>query len=63
MSLKILTWNVRGLNLCSRRMVVHKMIQMIRAPIVILQETKMARLGTLRRFVVIRMWAGQCNNL
>lgn len=41
MSLKILTWNVRGLNSSSRRTVVHKLLQMIQAPIIILQETKM----------------------
>ncbi|XP_026405612.1 uncharacterized protein LOC113300621 [Papaver somniferum] len=41
MSLKILTWNVRGLNSNSRRTLVHKMIQMIKALIIILKETKM----------------------
>lgn len=41
MNLKILIWNVRGLNSNRRRTVVHKFMQMIRAPIIILQETKM----------------------
>ncbi|XP_026383279.1 uncharacterized protein LOC113278735 [Papaver somniferum] len=43
MSLKILSWNVRGLCSNDRRLIVKKMIGLLQAPIVILQETKMMR--------------------
>ncbi|XP_026450819.1 uncharacterized protein LOC113350934 [Papaver somniferum] len=41
MGLKILTWDVRDLNSSSRRTVVHKMLQFIRPPISMIQETKL----------------------
>ena len=45
MKLKILSWNVRGLNAAEKRMVVKLFVKGVRADIVCLQETKDGRDG------------------
>lgn len=46
MSLQILSWNVRGLCSSNRRLIVKKMIQLVKASIIMLQETKMMQFSS-----------------
>ena len=55
MSLKIISWNVRGLNDGSKRLMVRHLLKQWKADLVCLQETK---LQSLSRSVVRSLWGG-----
>jgi exonuclease III len=60
MNLKIITWNVRGLNNRDKRLQVCHLLKMWKANIVCLQETKMDIIdrGIARSLWVCSMWIG-----
>ena len=57
MNLKILCWNVRGLNAANTQMAVKSYVKGIRANVICLQETKVE--GVDRGFVW-DIWGGHC---
>ena len=56
MNLKIISWNVRGLNEWDKRLRVRNLIRNWRLDIVCLQETKME---LITRVVILSLWGGQ----
>ena len=56
MNLKIISWNVRGLNEWDKRLQVRNLIRNWRLDIVCLQETKME---LITRVVILSLWGGQ----
>ncbi|KAL4638233.1 hypothetical protein ACB092_03G133300 [Castanea dentata] len=56
MNLRIVSWNVRGLNERDKRLRVRNLIRMWKADIVCLQETKME---LINRGVICSLWGGQ----
>ena len=56
MNLKIISWNVRGLNEWDKRLRVRNLIRNWRLDIVCLQETKME---LINRVVILSLWGGQ----
>ena len=56
MNLKIISWNVRGLNERDKRLRVRNLIRNWRLDIVCLQETKME---LITRVVILSLWGGQ----
>jgi exonuclease III len=56
MNLKIVSWNVRGLNDKDKRLCVRNLIRMWKADIICLQETKMA---DINRRVIQSLWGNQ----
>ena len=56
MNLKIISWNVRGLNEWDERLQVRNLIKNWRLDIVCLQETK---LELITRAVIRSLWGGQ----
>ena len=56
MNLKIISWNVRGLNEWDERLRVRNLIKNWRLDIVCLQETK---LELITRAVIRNLWGGQ----
>ena len=53
MNLKIVTWNVRGLNDREKRLQIKNLIKMWRADVICLQETKMELMS---RSLVKSLW-------
>ena len=59
MNLKILSWNVRGLNDGRKRLIVKNLLRDLKCDVICLQETKLA--GLDRRLVaygVVLLWIG-----
>ena len=56
MSVKIISWNVRGLNEHDKRLRVRNLIRKWGPDVVCLQETKM---GLINRAVIHSLWGGQ----
>ena len=56
MNLKIVSWNVRGLNDRDKRLRIHNLLKMWKANVICLQETKMAEIN---RRVVQSLWGNQ----
>ena len=54
MKLKIISWNVRGLNDPKKRLVVRNLLRKWKCDVVCLQETKMARMD---RQMVCSLWS------
>ena len=55
MNLKILCWNVRGLNVKDKRMVIKSFVKSVRADIICFQETKMEMVD---RGLIWKIWGG-----
>jgi hypothetical protein len=53
MNLKIVSWNVRGLNDSDKRLRVRNLIRLWKADLICLQETKM---GYFDRKLIISLW-------
>ena len=56
MNVKIISWNVRGLNEQDKRLGVRNLIRRWGLDVVCFQETKM---GLINRAVIHRLWGGQ----